>query len=201
MRRFLLMTLAATLAPIGLTSPTMAQTAPPPPPERTNLSVLDAAEGGCTLATIPDGNVSLGEVLVVVNGSSETVTVMQRDGFWSKTLHPGEGNDSTRIRGAGTYLSACVPGDWHAPIRARVQAPGSPSTNSFSVTWAKNAPDAWRFRVQFRIGQGAWTVWRQNTALGSAVFNGQNGKTYFFRAKTKKDDQATDWSPSRRVVT
>jgi len=131
-----------------------------------------------------------------------SVTVSQRDGFWTKPLDPG-GEASTIIRASGTYLSACVPGEWEGPVKVRPDAPGAPSTNSFRVTWAKAAaPDAWRYGVQYRIGSGDWKGWKSGTALKSAIFSGVNGKTYFFRARTTRAvGQRTDWSPARRVVT
>ncbi len=173
---------------------------PPPPSSSTTLSVV-ASSYGCTLETVPEGNAKLGETIAMVNGSSTTVTIYQRDGFWQKTLTPMTSDNSVHMRAAGTYLSACGAGPWHAPISVRPRAPASPVRDSFRVTWASDAPAAWRFGVQFRIGQGIWRLWKPATALESAVFNGRNGKVYFFRARTTKDGKTTDWSPSRRVVT
>jgi hypothetical protein len=56
--------------------------------------------------------------------------------------------------------------------------------------------------LQYRIGQGDWRVWKSGTALRTAVFNGLNGRTYFFRARTVRvAGKSTDWSPARKVVT
>jgi hypothetical protein len=173
---------------------------PPSPSDSTTLSVVPSGYG-CTLETVPDGNAKFGEMIAMVNGSPTTVTIYQRDGFWQRPLAPMASDDSVHVRAAGTYLSGCVVGQWQAPISVRPRAPASPVKDSFRVTWASGAPAAWRFGVQFRIGQGIWRSWRSGTAFESAVFNGRNGKVYFFRGRTTKDGKTTDWSPSRRVVT
>ncbi len=200
MLKSLLLSLVVLVGSIGSALTALGGPSPPPPGSgRTTLTALDS--GGCSLSTSPDAKASFGEVLVIVNGTSDTLTITQRDGFWQKTLDPGQENDSVRLRAAGRYMSGCVVGQWQAPISVGLKAPGSPPTNSFRVTWASNAPDTWRFGVQFKVGQGVWKSWKPATALESAVFNGANGKTYFFRARTKKDGQTTDFSPPRKVVT
>jgi hypothetical protein len=189
-------------AVIGLgIGPALAQTPPPPQPS-TTITVLDAASGGCTLGVTPDARVRLGERVDVRNGSSSSATVFSRGGFWTVSL--GVGVEKTiRVFGAGTYLSACVPGQWKAPLRARPVAPGSPPGNSFSVRWADpDTPGTWRFGVQYRIGQGTWRPWKSGTALHASTFSGSNGRTYFFRARTiRNGGSRSDWSPTRRVVT
>jgi hypothetical protein len=195
----LLVSLAVLGSSIG--SALTAAALPPPPSSSTTLSVLVASSYGCTLETLPDRNAKFGETIAMVNGSSTTVTIYQRDGFWQKPLAPMASDDSVHVRAAGTYLSGCAVGQWQAPISVRPRAPGSPVKHSFRVTWASGAPAAWRFAVQVRVGQGIWRSWKSATAFESAVFNGRNGKTYFFRARTTKEGKTTDWSPSRRVVT
>jgi hypothetical protein len=195
----LLVSLAVLGSSVG--SALTAAALPPPLSSSTTLSVLVASSYGCTLETVPDGNAKFGETIAMVNGSSTAVTIDQRDGFWQKPLAPMTSDDSVHMRAAGTYLSRCGSGPWHAPINVRPKAPASPVKDSFRVTWASGAPAAWRFGVQFRIGQGIWRSWKSATALESAVFNGRNGKVYFFRGRTTKDGKTTDWSPSRRVVT
>jgi hypothetical protein len=174
----------------------------PPPGFPTTLEVLDAAGGGCTVGTIPDGSHPLGGTVRMLNGSSSSETISQRDGFWTKTLAVGA-EKLQKIFGSGTYFSACMPGRWKAPIRVKPKAPASPATNSFRVTWADDAaPATWRFGVQYRIGQGVWKQWKSGTALRSAIFGGVNGKTYLFRARSARtSDKKTDWSPARRVQT
>jgi len=166
--------------------------------------VLDTSGGGCTLATIPDPKSKFGGVIKMVNGGTLPVTIYQRGGFWQKSLGVGASNGSVRMHAAGSYLSACVPGQWQAPIQVLPTAPARPATNSFRVTWADNAALAgWRYGVQYRIGQGVWKQWKAGTGLKSAIFNGANAKTYFFRARTIRPvtNQKTDWSPPRRVAT
>ena len=150
---------------------------------------------------MPDGKASLGDTLVIVNGNSETLTITQRDGFWQKTLDPGQENDSVRLRAAGRYLSGCVVGQWQAPISVRLKAPGSPPTNSFRVTWASNAPDTWRFGVQFKVGQGVWKSWKPATHLSRRSSTAGTGRPTSSEPRTKKDGQMTDFSPPRKVVT
>jgi hypothetical protein len=176
---------------------------PGPPGFPTTLQVLGDGGGGCGLSTVPDAVHPLGGTVRMWNGSDTSATIFQRDGFWTKTLAIGA-EKFQEVFGAGTYLSACVPGQWEAPIKVLPRAPGAPSTNSFKVTWADDAaPATWRYGVQYRIGQGVWKVWKSGTAQRSATFNGLNGKTYFFKARTNRPaaDEKTDWSPLRKVVT
>lgn len=144
-----------------------------------------AAPAGTRVATIPDG-------LRFVVGRAHAQ---------SPSDNPLLGSRIAWRCGTGSGMSGCGAGPWQAPISVRPRAPASPVKDSFRVTWASDAPAAWRFGVQFRIGQGIWRSWKPGTALELAVFNGRNGKVYFFRARTTKDCKATDWSPSRRVVT
>lgn len=175
----------------------------PPPGGGTVLSVLDSAGGGCTLGVSPDPGVSLGERITVRNDSSGATTVYQRDGFWTVSLGVGV-EKSVRVFGAGTYFSACIPGQWKAPLKARPTAPASPPGNSFQVRWAVDAaPATYRYGVQYKVGQGIWKAWKSGTALRAAKFAGSEGKTYYFRARTIRPaaNKRTDWSPTRRVVT
>jgi hypothetical protein len=190
-----------TIAVAASSGPTIAQT-PPPPGPRTVLWALTQADLSCGLGVQPDAIHPLGDPVTIRNGCSGNQTVYQRDGFWTVALASGAERDK-RILGSGTYLSAVVPGEWHAPIRVLPKAPAAPPTNSFTVRWADNAaPTTWRYGLQYRIGQGDWRVWKSGTALRTAVFNGLNGRTYFFRARTVRvAGKATDWSPARKVVT
>jgi hypothetical protein len=183
------------------TTPAVAQT-PPPPGSGTVLGVFDSAGGGCTVGVTPNASVGLGERITVRNESSGVATVYQRDGFWTIALGVGV-EKNVRVFGAGTYLSACILGQWKAPLKARPKAPGSPPGDSFKVTWSVDAaPATFRYTVQYRIGQGVWRAWKSGTSLHSATFSGSNGKTYFFRARTIRSGGAkSDWSPARRVVT
>jgi hypothetical protein len=194
------LSIVATAMLVGWIPPTAAQA--PPPGYPTTLWVLDKASGGCGVGVIPDPVHPLGGVVKMTNGRSSQETIYQRDGFWTKTLAP-LAETTQKIFGAGTYLSACIPGQWGAPIKVFPKAPAAPSTNSFGVRWADDAsPSTWRYGVQYRIGQGEWKGWKSGTALRSAIFNGVNGKTYFFRARTiRTADKRTDWSPARKVVT
>jgi hypothetical protein len=158
----LLVSLAVLGSSVG--SALSAAALPPSPSGSTTLSVVPSGYG-CTLETVPDGNAKFGETIAMVNGSSTAVTIDQRDGFWQKPLAPMTSDDSVHMRAAGTDLSRCGSGPWHAPINVRPKAPASPVKDSFTVTWASGAPAAWRFGVQFRIGQGIWRSWKPATAL------------------------------------
>jgi hypothetical protein len=191
------------VACIALTAGNASAIDVPPPGYPTTLQVLGDGGGGCGLSTVPDAVHPLGGTVRMWNGSDTSATIYQRDGFWTKTIAVGD-EKFQEIFGAGTYLSACIPGQWEAPIKVLPRAPGAPSTNSFKVTWADDAaPATWRYGVQYRIGQGVWKVWKSGTALRSATFNGMNGKTYFFKARTTRPaaGEKTDWSPARKVVT
>jgi len=191
-----------TIAVTASHAPAIAQT-PPPPGARTFLWVLTQADLSCGLGVLPDAVLPLGDSVTIRNGCTGTTqTVYQRDGFWTVTLASGAERER-RIFGSGIYLSAIVVGQWHAPIKVLPKAPAAPSTNSFTVRWADNAaPMTWRYGVQYRIGQGDWKPWKSGTGLRTAVFNGLNSKTYFFRARTiRVAGKATDWSPARKVVT
>jgi hypothetical protein len=182
----------------SLVAPAIAQA---PLPEFTSVAVSEGLTGDCTLLVSPDPKVLLGNPLRLKNQWSEQATIYQRDGFWQKTLVVNA-ESSVKIVGAGTYLSACIPGDWKAPIKVPLKAPGAPAGNSFKVTWADPAaPATLRYGVQYRIGQGNWKAWKSGTSQRSATFAGAEGKTYYFRARTVKAGKATDWSPPRRVRT
>lgn len=187
---------------VATRAPMIAQAVPAPPPP-TFLWALARADHSCGLSVHPDPILRLGAFVTIKNGcDSGTQTIYQREGFWTVTLADGA-EKKKQISGSGTYLSAVVPGQWHAPIKVLPRAPTSPSTDSFGVTWAVDpSPPAWRYGVQYRIGQGLWKPWKSGTALRSAIFNGVNGRTYFFRARTIREaGKATDWSPGRKVVT
>ncbi|MGH7540541.1 MAG: hypothetical protein ACRELC_06050 [Gemmatimonadota bacterium] len=196
--------MCTTLLAISLSGTASAQIQPPTPATTLwLLDSLDGTEGDCRLSAMPDPKVKLGERVTVRNGTSSHVTLFQRQGFW--TLNLGSGAEKMiRIHGAGTYLSACVPGQWDGPLRARPTAPRSPDGDAFTVTWAgQSAPNKWRYGVQYRIGQRAWKRWKAATALRSDSFHGTDGKTYSFRARTIRpaSGQKSDWSPTRKVVT
>ena len=103
---------------------------------------------------------------------------------------------------AGTFEQRCdTSKDWRR-LPVKVQAPGSPPTNSFLVTWATSAaPDAYRYTVSYRIGTEDWSTWKTGTPARSATFAGSSGTTYTFRAKTVNAAGSTGWSPTKRVVT
>jgi hypothetical protein len=175
----------------------------PPNPNPTTLAIYDSADLSCVVGVTPNPTVRFGERITLKNNSSHAGTIYQRDGFWNVHLTTTAEKYMT-IHGAGTYLSACIPGQWEGPLRLLPKAPPSPPGTSFAVMWAdQGALATWRYSVQYRIGQGVWRGWKSGTTQRSAVFQGQNGRTYFFRARTIRPSthQTTNWSPGRKVVT
>lgn len=176
---------------------------PPPNLNPTTLAIWDSTDLSCVVGATPNPTVKLGERVTLKNNSSDPGTIYQRDGFWNVNLAVAAEKYMT-MHAAGTYFSACIPGQWEGPLRLLPKAPASPAGNSFTVTWAdQGALATWRYGVQYRIGQGVWRGWKSGTSQRSAVFQGQNGKTYFFRARTIRPsaNKKTDWSPARKVVT
>lgn len=176
---------------------------PPPNLNPTTLAIWDSTDLSCVVGATPNPTVKLGERVTLKNNSSDPGTIYQRDGFWNVNLAVAAEKYMT-MHAAGTYFSACIPGQWEGPLRLLPKAPAAPAGNSFTVTWAdQGALATWRYGVQYRIGQGVWRGWRSGTSQRSAVFQGQNGKTYFFRARTIRPsaNKKTDWSPARKVVT
>jgi hypothetical protein len=175
----------------------------PPNLNPTTLAIYDSADLSCTVGATPDPTVGFGERVTLKNNSSDPGTIYQRDGFWNVHLAVAAEKYMT-MHGAGTYLSACIPGQWEGPLRLLPKAPPSPPGTSFTVMWAdQGALATWRYSVQYRIGQGVWRAWKTGTSQRSAVFQGQDGKTYFFRARTIRPatGKKTDWSPGRKVTT
>ncbi len=57
---------------------------------------------------------------------------------------------------------------------------------AFTVTWEgrDNESGVWLYDVQVRTGaDGAWVLWKSSTTATSAVFNGTDGNTYYFRVR------------------
>jgi hypothetical protein len=138
----------------------------------------------------------------MLNGSSSSETIYQRDGFWTKTLAVGA-EKLQKIFGSGTYFSACIPGQWKAPIRVKPKAPASPATNSFRGDMGGRCCSrdvALRGPVQDRPrGLEAMEV-----GDGSAVGDLRRGERedLLLQGPNREDsDKKTDWSPAPRVQT
>jgi plastocyanin len=86
------------------------------------------------------------------------------------------------------------------------------NANSFQVEWATSAlqtGDA--FDVRYRVDNGAWKVWRNDTTTRQGTFGFGNhpihvgpGHTYDIQARSEKStnlSKQSGWSPSARVTT
>lgn len=122
---------------------------------------------------------------------------------------PTSGNiDFTRKFSAGTFSYYCeVHGSRSAGMRGLVRVPvtigAAPASLPFTVKWATAATNTGsKFDVQYRVGSGAWKTWKSDVSGGKATF-GQGAapvsvkadKSYSFRARSKKGDAASKWSP------
>ena len=83
----------------------------------------------------------------------------------------------------GVNLADCLP-----PTATVETLPLFVTTTTVSVTW--RGQDVWSgvasYDVQVRDGyEGEWTDWLTRTSAAGAIFDGQDGHTYFFRARAR----------------
>ncbi len=161
----------------------------PRPEPRTILQALTQFDLSCRLHVQPDAVHLLGETITIDNACTGTQTVYQRDGFWTVTLDPGEERER-RILGAGTYLSAVVLGQWHAPIKVLPRALAAPSTNSFTVRWRKRLSHDLRFGVQYPIGPGTGGPGSPAPRFGRRSST-ERTQTYFFQQTISPGEATT----------
>ncbi|HIE38033.1 MAG TPA: DUF5107 domain-containing protein, partial [Anaerolineae bacterium] len=88
----------------------------------------------------------------------------------------------------GNLLVGVNPTDCLPPEAQVEPLPPWVPTTSFTVTWS--GEDTWEniagYDVQLRDGyEGAWTDWLTETTVTAAIFTGQHGHTYFFRARAR----------------
>lgn len=177
-------------------------TIPPPAP----LAVQFHAEpgfGGCIISVTSETTAKLGRAVQWHNDDGVDVhNIHETAGLWAHSLDPG-----AKIEGAataaGTFTQQCDAGPQY-PWKILISAPSHPSNPDFRVTWAvRGARAFWRYNVQYRIGNGVLRTWRPGTTDKSLVFNGTNGRTYFFRSRVINSNSllASGFSPFRRVVT
>jgi len=76
---------------------------------------------------------------------------------------------------------------------------------TFTVTWEgqDNQSGIWLYDLQVRDGiTGTWTNWLTNTTVLSAIFTGQHGHTYYFRARaTDRVGNREDWPEEPQAQT
>ncbi|MGQ9582052.1 MAG: FG-GAP-like repeat-containing protein [Thermoplasmatota archaeon] len=88
--------------------------------------------------------------------------------------------------------------DSEAPL-ASAFSPQYTKSNDFEVTWEGSDPMPGSglapapFDVQYKIDDGDWVDWKVATAETSALFSGEQGHTYYFRAR------ATDIAGNRKI--
>lgn len=87
----------------------------------------------------------------------------------------------------------------------------APSGNPFTVIWADSATNTGKaFDVRYKVGAGAWKIWKNDTSQFQAVF-GQNmlpvpvmlGTTYQFQVRSEQASNHTKvsgWSPALIVT-
>jgi hypothetical protein len=107
------------------------------------------------------------------------------------TLTSGEGPASlyVKVRDAADNeakaQAASITVDTVAPLCVVSSLQATTTTASFTVGW--NGNDATSgitgYDVQYREGNGSWTDWQVLVANTTAVFTGQDGLTYTFRAR------------------
>ena len=78
--------------------------------------------------------------------------------------------------------------DTEYPDTAVIPLPATTFENQFSVTWGgtDNASGIRWYDMQYRDGNrpdSLWTDWMTSTSTTAALFNGQPGHTYYFRAR------------------
>lgn len=114
-----------------------------------------------------------------------------------------------RTFSAGTFAYVCeVHRDMTGVVRVKPRISAAPSGAPFTVRWATAATNTGtRFRVEYRVGDGAWRVWRSDTTAAAATFGAGAqpvkvvaGRTYSFRVKSLRGADSSGHSPVRRFT-
>ncbi len=179
---------------------TAALAVPPPPPPPVRVTTAEDANGVC-VGISPNVTVAFGQTVTFADGgwSNASHTVTQRDGFWTFVI-ADNGEKDRVFRAAGIYWSKCDDGAYSHTVSVGMTR-GTISGNSFSLRWAdSNASSTYTYDVSYKIGtSGTFKNWKTGTSLRTATFNGVDGRTYYFRARTIKAGLKTDWSPLLKV--
>lgn len=121
-------------------------------------------------------------------------SVTQNRGLFDSGLVAGV--DFTRTFSAGTFGYHCQKhGDqgMRGQVRVAPAVLARPRGLPFTVKWAAPASDTGnRFHVRYRVGRGAWKVWKRSTSARSGVFGARSkpvrvvrGRTYSFRVLSR----------------
>lgn len=113
-----------------------------------------------------------------------------RAGNWSPAVHYGP----FKIDATGPAVSISAPS-----ISTKVS-----KALSFKVWWpgVDSGSGVASYDIQYKINAGgAWTGWKTNTALTSAIFKGEAGKTYYFRARARDNvGNSGSWSTLKSTI-
>jgi plastocyanin len=139
------------------------------------------------------------------NGPSTHTATADVTGFFA-TGHIASGTTSNAtMRAAGTFAYHC---SIHASMHGTIKVPVSLSDGSVragqavTVTFAvANAPAAWRYDVQRRMGAGAWATIRSNIAATHLRFTPTHSGSFAFRARAHNAaGAASGWSPAATLT-
>jgi plastocyanin len=190
------LTLAVSLA-VGLIGPAVATSEV--------VEISGTSFSPKTVSSLPPGGVVTWEYA----GGDLSHNVKQNKGLF-RSGDPTDGViDFSRTFSAGTFPYKC---EVHASsgMTGKVKIPVSASVNEadlYVVEWAVDGSNTGgKFDVQYKVGDGNWKNWLQNTTKLKKVF-GKDGspvayddsKTYSLRARSQKgtdaDGKVSGWSP------
>lgn len=112
-----------------------------------------------------------------------------------------------RTFSAGSFPYVCeIHENMTGTVRVKPRISPAPSGAPFTVRWAAVATNTGtRFRVEYRVGDGSWRVWRSATTASAATFGASSqpvnvvtGRSYSFRVKSLHGADASGYSPVRR---
>ena len=150
----------------------------------------------CFMTVSNSGNLELDQSLLLMNADADPHRINQRQGFWNVRV-PGDTNRKLKMRAAGRFDQRCdsEPYDPDDTVRVPMKI-GRVSGTTFKLRWAlDSAPSGWRFAVRYKVGSGDLVTFKGRTALRSASFVAEAGKTYRFQAKAIRFGKSSGWSP------
>jgi plastocyanin len=152
-------------------------------------------------------------------GSSKPHNVRQDAGLFNSGAPTSGSINFTINASAGTFHYYCSAhgspaGGMTGLVRVRPISSAAPTGNPFTVTWADlNTNTGKAFDVRYKVGTGAFKIWKNDTTQKKAVFglNGapvavQLGQTYQFQVRSEKtaaspgNAKFSGWSPTLSVT-
>ncbi len=139
-------------------------------------------------------------------GSTTKHSVRQNAGLFDSGV-PRAGLNYTRTFSAGTFAYHCEEHGlaMSGQVKVAPQVQAAPRGLPFTVRWATTTQTGTRFDVQYRVGAGAWKMWKRNTLARSAVFGARSApvrvvrnKTYSFRVVSRLGTAKSGLSPVKR---